>query len=76
VRWGRVLEVKNVHDTSVLTVVKVVSPVMKPAPHKSRQQADASESQSESDIIPRDHPGDLGGVLERDSIRFKLVDNE
>jgi hypothetical protein len=60
----------------MLTVVKVISPIKKPAPHESRQEADAYESKSESDDIPREHTGDLRGVLERDTIRFKLVDKK
>jgi hypothetical protein len=58
----------------MLTVVYFMSPMVKPAPHESRQEADACESKSESDDVPRKHTGGLRGVLERDTIRFKLVD--
>lgn len=58
----------------MLTVVYFKSPMVKPAPHESRQEADAYESKSEGDDIPRKHPGDLRGVLERDTVRLKLVD--
>jgi hypothetical protein len=59
----------------MLTVVYFKSPMVKPAPHEFRQEANAYESKSESDDIPREHTRDLRGVLERNTIRLKLVDN-